>query len=182
MSFCPITYGSLSVIYKRSTLRERAARRAKYLTSNNYYEQRLSVNIFASESTLWGAARFLLAAVSRFIGSLKLEIVVDGTTIGSLNSRVFPPRRRRSETGYLQPLFDRGEGIYSRSTSISDDFQAAVRLRDSRKLSICSRVKAIWTRYFPPVLLFPICLFPFSLAANYGILPGGFLSFLQAFD
>jgi len=134
-------------------------------------------------SSLWGAARFLLAAISRFIGSLKLKIV-DGTS--SLNSRVFPPRRRRDETGYLQPSFDRGEGTYSRGMSISDHFQneAAARLRDSRKLSICSRAKAIWTRYSPPppVPLSSMRLFPFSLAANYGILPGGFLSFLQAFD
>jgi len=134
-------------------------------------------------SSLWGAARFLLAAISRFIGSLKLKIV-DGTS--SLNSRIFLPRRRRDETGYLQPSFDRGKGTYSRGMSISDDFQneAAARLRDSRKLSICSRAKATWTRYSPPapIPLSPIRLFPFSLAANYGILPGGFLSFLQAFD
>lgn len=65
--------------------------------------ERLSVNIFASESAFWNTARFLLAAVSRFIGSLKLKIV-DSTN--SLNSRVFPPWRKRNETGYLQPSFD----------------------------------------------------------------------------
>lgn len=175
MSRCPI-------IYKCGALREQAARQAKYLTSNNYYEQRLSVNIFASASQfLWGAARFLLAAVSRFIGSLKLEMVPPS----SLNSRGLPSVAKE-EQNRLFATFVRS--------------MAKVHIRAARRFPMISRTRGsgpiTWfteaeypqqgegnmNPLFLPPFLYSRYVFSRSFSPRITKLPEGFFSFLQTFD